>query len=709
MSDLFSISTSALFATSRALNTTSHNVANVNTPGYSRQMVELATKPSILMQGQYAGSGVNVAQIRRNYDDFLTTNLREITGRQSHTETLYNMASKVDNLLADPMAGLSPAVDDFFSSSQEVADDPTSIAARQNMLSNAETLVKRFNIQATRLDELDQYVNSQIETHVNEINNLASTVAKFNNDITVGTARGINTHALPNDLMDSRDEAVRQMAEKIGVNVLKQEDGTFNVFIANGQTLVTGTQTRFLRVQNNPYDQRQKEIALGPSVNITNEQNSTASKEALSSQKNSGTIISGQVTGGILGGLLQFRREVLGPAQNGLGRVATGITVEINKQHQLGMDLNNILGGELFDIGTPEVFPNTNNESDLQVTAEISDISALTTSDYQLTVMGTTGAGTSYNITKLSDGTTTTLNRSHRINDDGSVSLTLDPPVDGVTLILSSEFGSSGKQGDSFLIRPTRTAANKISLSINDPSRIAAATPIRASVAPGNIGSGKLRVDQVIDTTNSAFSSTGKLTPPILIRFDDPSITGGGLSYSMYDNTDPNYPVLLEDNTDPVHPVPLQGIPYDPARESSVFPKLSIDYGYRVTLSGTPKPGDSFTIDYNIGGKGDNRNMLTLTDLQSKQLLIGGTATFQGAYGQTVADVGVATRRANVNNDAEESLLYQAQKAQQEVAGVNLDEEAANLLKYQETYQAAAQLIATADTLFKTILGVSGR
>lgn len=705
MYDLFNVSTTALFATGRSLNTTGHNVANVNTPGYSRQMVELVTQPTSLRQGQYSGNGVNVAQIRRNYDDFLTTNLREITGRQNQTQSLYDMASKVDNLLADPMAGVSPAIDDFFKATQGVADDPTSFSARQDMLSNAVSLAKRFNIQSSRLSELDQYVNSQLKTNVDEINNLASSVAKFNHDIHVSIARGVTSNALPNDLMDSRDEAVRQMAEKIGVQVFKQGDGTFNLFIGNGQTLVTGSQVRYLSVVENPYDPRQSEVALGQSANVVNNPNSPASHgKIVPPQGGLPVIVSGLITGGTLGGLLQFRREVLEPAENGLGRVAAGLALELNKQHHLGMDLNGLLGVDLFAPVTPEVFSSNKNESDLKIHAEITDASALTANDYQITV-----SGSGYSIKNLSNGVTTTLGLSSKINEDGRVSLSFYPPVDGMTFTLTSESNSAGKPGDTFLVRPTRAASGQLTVAMSDPSRIAAATPVRSYANAGNIGSGKLTVEQVVDTTNQAFSSTGALTPPLLIRFDDPPLDNGGLTYSIYNNTDPMNPVLISDDTNPNNPVPIKGIQYDPSRDSPVFPIGNIDYGYRVTLSGIPRPGDSFSVGYNTEGKGDNRNMLEFVNLQGASLLAGGSATFQEAHGQTVANIGVVTRRAEVNNDAEKELLSQAEAAQQEVSGVNLDEEAANLLRYQEAYQAAAKLISTADSLFQTILGVVGR
>ncbi|CAK0771049.1 flagellar hook-associated protein 1 FlgK [Gammaproteobacteria bacterium] len=702
MPDLFGVSTSALLSTARGLSTTSHNVANVNTPGYSRQVVDFATKPATVAGAKYLGNGVNVAQVRRNYDDFLTGNLRETTGRQSHTQALYDMASQVDNLLADPTAGVSPALDDFFKSSNGVSDDPTSTAARENMLSTATTLAKRFNIQSAHLDDLSQQVNSQLTTQVDEINGLASNIAKLNKDIATATARTAG-NGLPNDLLDSRDEAIRQMADKIGVNVFKQDDGTLNVAVGNGQTLVTGTQVRYLSVVEDPYDPSRREVALGLSVNAADNLNSRPEQKTITPQNGTTAIISGQITGGSLGGLLQFRREVLEPAQNGLGRVATGLAAEVNQQHRQGMDLNGNLGEDLFKVGTPEVFANKNNISDLQIHAQVTDASALTTSDYQISA---TGSG--YKLTRLTDGNTTTVTLKNQLNSDGTTTYLLAPPVDGITLNLTSDTGSFGKPGDSFLLRPTHAASGKLSIAIDDPVKLAAATPIRTSAMAGNVGKGQLSVEKVIDTTNPAFSTTGALTPPLLIRFDDPAATGK-LTYSVYDNTNPTNPALLTNNTNPLNPIPLRGIPYDPSQGASVLPQGTIDYGYKINLSGTPLPGDSFTVGYNTDGKGDNRNMLALSNLQSTPLLAGGTATFQGAYGQVVANVGTSTRRAEVSNDAEKTLLSQAKSAQQEVSGVNLDEEAANLLKYQETYQASAQLIAAADSLFKTILGVTGR
>jgi len=675
MYELMNIGVSGLMAASRALTATSHNVANANTPGYSRQVADFTTRPAVRMGNVYLSTGVEVAQIRRNYDDFLTKDLREVTGQHSQAETLHTLSSQVDNLLADPDAGLSPALNDFFKAMQGVANDPSSGATRQNFLSNASSLEQRFHLQAGELDNLSNQVNTQIQNQVDEVNAFASSIANFNEAIITATGRAAGNGS-PNDLLDSRDEAIRQLSEKVGVTVVKQDNGALNVFMGNGQSLVLGTESQSLVVARGESDPSRLEIATPPL-----------------SRGSSPTIISGQVSGGSLGGLLQFRQTVLEPAKNGLGRIAVGIASEMNDQHKLGMSLENKLGGDLFQVPSPDVFSNSKNLGTLQVSAAITDASALTTSDYQLSV-----GFNEYQVTRLSDGTVTTVNNLATSSID----------VDGLTLNIGN---GAAKTGDSFLIRPTQNAASHFSLLVNDPAKLAAASPLRSSVGTGNTGKGQITTT-VVDTTNPAFTTTsGTLTPPLLIRFDD-SPPAPGLSYSMYDNTNPANPVMLlgTDYTDPANPVQVNGgsIPYDPTVGSTVLPSTTpaLDYGYQVSLSGAPKPGDSFTVGYNTGATGDNRNLLAMVSLQGKQTLASGTATFASAYGQVVAEVGVFTRRAEMNKGAEENLLTQAKNNQQQVSGVNLDEEAAMLLQYQESYQACAKVISITDTLFQSILGI---
>ena len=290
-------------------------------------------------------------------------------------QEFYRLASQVDNLLADPQAGLAPSLQRFFGAVSDVANDPSSIPARQVLLSEAQSLADRFHYLDQRLESLRNGVNTQITNTVSEINGLASGIAAMNRDIAL--ALGTGAGQPPNDLLDQRDELVRQLAERVAVTTVPQDDGALNVFIGNGQTLVVGGNASRLDVVGNPYDPTRKEVAItaGP----------------ISS------IVSDMLTGGTLGGALQFRNEMLDSAQNALGRAAIGLAATFNDQHRLGQDLNNALGGDFFtaiDNSSPRVL----STSAATVSVSVPDVNALTTSDYRLDYDGAT-----YTVTRLSD------------------------------------------------------------------------------------------------------------------------------------------------------------------------------------------------------------------------------------------------------------------------------------------------------------------
>ncbi len=683
MADLLNVSVSGLLTAGRALATVSHNVANVDTPGYSRQVVTSATRPASATGVGYLGSGVEVTEIRRNYDDLVTRDLRNVTSSHSQVDTLSGLSDEVDNLLADSSTGLSPALEDFFSSVSDVADNPTATASRQTLLGASETLARRMNTQGQRLNDIDHRVNSELRSQVSQVNDLAEHIATLNTAIT--DARGMVGGGEPNDLLDQRDEVLRQLAEKVPVRTMIQGDGSMSVFVGKGQGLVIGTQIQQLAVVSNPYNLSRLEIGL----------------KGAESQGS----ISGQIDGGSIGGLLRFRDEVLEPTRNSLGRIAAGLAEDVNTQHKMGIDRNGELGGDLFKAGEAEVAPRVGNSNSsdptlaLKLSATVTNANALTNSNYQVDV-----TETGYSITRLSDGSVVK-----------TIDNTLDPPetlpveVDGFSLSVKS---GTGEPGDSFLVRPTRVAADGMQVLIQDPNKLAAGSPVTTALTKNNIGDGHISAGQVVDPTNAAFTSTpGTLTPPLLIKFNelDPDI---GVSYSLYDNSDPNNPVLIDGIGDE------QGrIPYNSATGTGteVFPAVGSnsesihDFGYRVTLSGNPKPGDSFTVGYNQAGSGDNRNMLALASMQSENRLDKGNTTFQGGYGSVISEVGVSARRAKTDLTAQTALLSQAKANRESISGVNLDEEAADLLRYQQAYQASAQVIATANTLFQSILGVVGR
>jgi flagellar hook-associated protein 1 FlgK len=538
---------SGLMAFQRSLDTTSHNIANVNTEGYSRQRVELGTRPAEFTGAGYIGQGVNIATVSRSYDQFITNQLTSSTSAFAETNTFSTMASQVDTIISDEATGLSPALKSFFNAVNEVANDPSSLPARQVMTSEAESLAQQFNTVSSRFEGLRNQTNKQMQATVDDINSFADGIATLNGKIVIDSSR-TSGGQLPNDLLDQRDALLTKIAEKISISTIAQQDGSIGVFIGNGQSLVLGASTAKLSLAGSSADPSHKNILVD------------------------GQDISKQITGGELSGTLKFRDEILDPAQQQLGLVAAGFAVQFNAAHTAGFDLNGNAGTELFSLGTPAltvpVVSNPNNSAGSSVTAvyDPNTASQLYPSDYMLSY-----DGTNYSLKRLSDNTIANVGPG--------------PTITGPGFSLSTS-GVSGN--DSFLIRPAFDAAKKMTALLTDPVKIAAA-----------------------------------------------GTTGG---------------------------------------------------------PGSPVPGDNTTA-------------LNLANLEKKSGLLGGKATFNDAYGQLVTKVGTLTHAAKIGSSAQEVLFNQAKQARENLAGVNLDEEAANLIKFQQSYQAAAQVIAIANSLFDTLIG----
>lgn len=557
MAGLLDTAVSGLVAFQRNLATTGHNITNVNTEGYSRQIVEMGTRVPQPWGNGFIGSGVNATSVRRAYDQLLFDQKTSANSRFQELETLHTMASRIDDMLADDQSGLDPVIQEFFNSMNGVANNPTLIPSRQVLLSDAETMANRFNVMTNQLDVLESTVNSQLTALTSEVTALASSIAGLNKDIVL--QQGLAGGQPANDLLDQRDILLDRLSEIVSISTLEAEDGSMNVFIGSGQTLVLNGVASKFEITRNDFDQSQFEIGF---------------KSAFSSFN-----ISDQLSGGIMGGLLKFRDEVLHPAQNDLGRIALVLSDSVNIQHKLGDDLNGVQGLNFFNdirATSPEVLANTNNAGSGVITVAISDTNALGTSDYKLNF-----DGTNYTLIKLSDETVV-----------GAPFLVAAFPKtfasEGITVSFPSGTINSG---DSFLIRPVRQAAADIKVSLTDPAKIAA----------------------------SAIQAPADETP------------------------------------------------------------------------------------------GDNSNALLMAAMQTKKLLSGSTETFQTAFGKMVATVGVQTSESGANAKAQNALLRRAEDRISSVSGVNLDEEAANLLKFQQAYQAAARVFSVANDVFQTLISATAR
>jgi flagellar hook-associated protein 1 FlgK len=638
-SGIFNVAISGLNVAQAGVLTTGHNIANASTPGYSRQRIVQTTNTPQFTGAGFIGKGANVDTIQRIYNQFLSSQVLSAQTGAAQADSYLAQIRQIDNLLADPNAGLSPALADFFKGVQEVAANPASIPARQAMLSASQSLVGRFQSIDQRLREIREGVNSQITSEITLINSYAKQIADVNQRIIVAQAVGPTVPA--NDLLDQRDQLIAELNKEIRVTTQIQNDGTYSVFIGNGQPLVVGTLNYSLQAVAAPDDPERTIVALrsptGTTVNIP---------ESL-------------LSGGKLGGLIAFRAESLDPVQNALGRIALTLATNFNDQHRLGQDLTGVLGGNYFDLSRagPTVMANANNAVPSQIPAvTISDPGALTTSDYRLTY-----AAGNYTLTRLSDSVSQTY--------AGVAPLSWN--VDGLTIAAGAW---TPVAGDSFLIQPTRNGAGNLALAITDPRNIAAAAPIRTTAALTNSGTGSINAGSV----NAPPPPNANLTQTVTLTFISPTafdVSGTGTGNPA-------------------------GVAYTAGGDISYN-------GWTIKIAGTPAAGDVFTVSVNANGVSDNRNAMLLGALQTQTKMSNGTASYQSAYSQIVSQTGNKTREVEVTGKAQQTLADQAQIEVDKVSGVNLDEEAANLLRYQQAYQASAKLIEIAGRLFDEILAIT--
>jgi flagellar hook-associated protein 1 FlgK len=629
MADMLSTGVSGLRAFQSALATTSHNIANASTPGYSRQLVNLATQGADTLGSGWVGRGVEISSIERAFDAALSGQMRTATSSYQQLDTFATLAARIDNLFSDASTGLATTLQQFTNAAQAVADAPTSTSARQVLLSTAGALVTRLKSYSGSLDTLAGQVSTQLSGEARTISSLAQNIADLNRQV---VAAGGQSQGVPNDLLDQRDALIDQLSQHISVNTIAQDDGSVNVFIGSGQALVTAGIAATLTTTADVYDPTLQHLSLqgtGTSVDVTN-----------------------AISGGTLGGLLQFRDTMLVDARNALGQVAVAVATQFNAQHAVGLDLSGQFGGQFFAIGGVRTLPAADNAGSAAVTVTRGDIAGLTTADYTLRY-----DGSAWSLTRNDTGAAVALS--------GSGTSAVPYVADGLQFVVAG----SAQAGDRFQIQPTSQAIGGLGVLVGDPAKIAAAAPLVASGAATNSGTAAI---------NDA-------------RVSDPSAWVRG-SYTLAFDASGGWQI-----TDSGNATVASGSSYT-AGSAITFNGMSI------SLSGTPASGDRFTINATGNVPGDNRNALLLAGVLGQAVLAGGSASIQGAVGQFISGIGVQTNQAQTGRDAQQVVMDDASGQLDSVAGVNLDEEAANLLRYQQAYQAAAKVITVANTLFQTLL-----
>ena len=674
MADLLSIGLSGLAASKTQLSITGHNITNVNTPGYSRQDASQATRSPQFSGAGYIGSGTTLVEVRRSYSEFLTSQLRSSTSLSADVEAYKSQINQLDSLLAGTTTGITPSLQKFFSALQTAAEDPANIPARQLVLAEAEGLARRFNTVYDRLSEQNNFTNKQMSAVTDQVNRLAGSIGSLNEAIAIAAANGKQ----PNDLLDARDEAVRQLSGYIGVTVVPQDDKSFNIFIGSGQPLVVGSTVARLEVVPGQGDPNRHEVQFI----------SGGSRQGITSQ----------ITGGELGGLIRYREEVLDSTMNSLGRLALAVSDQVNTQLGQGLDLKGQVGSALFgNYNDPALARLRVNafagNSNAKPVLNITNTSQLSTSDYLMEY-----DGSSYKIRRLSDNQLMTATE----NPAGTLSITDKNGRDqGFQIVLGNP---PPAPGDKFSLQPTRRGASDIKATLDQADQLAFAAPVRSGAELQNAGTGIVgQPDLLSGPSPISFAALQGLfgSAGTTVTFTDPNtvtITGGSAQFrSVNDNTTP--PTITFSPTATVTPGQRNSLIIEGA-----------GYQFEFSLSGTPKDGDKFTMGFNQSGVSDNRNALKLVDLQTKQTvgvtpgMAGSGFSFTDGYGELVERVGTLTAQSRMDSEATGAILKQATDNRDSLSAVNLDEEAANLIKFEQYYNASAQIIQVARSLFDTLI-----
>ncbi|WP_374590261.1 flagellar hook-associated protein FlgK [Aquabacterium sp.] len=652
---LFSISTGALAANYAALNTIGNNISNANTPGYSRQQVQLATETGQYTGAGFFGRGVKITTVSRASDDFLTKEASLTTSQSSMDTARLDQLKQLEKLFPTGDQSIGQAAQNMLNAFADVSTNPQDAAARQVVLSRASQLAAQMRASGEQMTAMQQGIVSDVRVSVDAVNKLAAQVANLNQQIA-----GFNgTGHSPNDLLDQRDQAINEISKYIQVTTIPAPDGTMGLFIGGTQRLVLGSQAQQLSVTNDTYD---------------------ASKARISIQDFSGAreLDSGTLAGGSIAGMLQFQDQDLTDARNMLGQIAAAMSSRVNEQQSYGLDLGNppSAGAPIFSVGGPRVLPaSTNGKTAGNFTAtvgiSVTDATKLQASEYELRA-DPNNAGL-YLVTPMSGG------------QASGTPISYDPAaspaqvIDGFTLNIGSPAPSAT---DRFLIQPVSQAAQSMQRVLNDPKGIAAASPVTGTVAATNTGTATLASLTVVSST---------LNPTLTAKINFTSSSG-------------NYSWTL---TDPSNTVVSSGTgTWQPSQPISLN-------GFDLKLDGVPANGDSVTVaptTYPASNNGNARAMLALRD----DTMVGQSATSAGftvtaAYAQDMADIGVRVQGAQSTSDISTSIAKSAKDALSNETGVNLDEEAARLIQYQQSYQAAAKVLQVAQGVFDTLLSITGR
>ena len=641
MSGLLSVGTRALQSNQVALQTTGHNIANVNTAGYSRQTAVMQTVEGQFTGGGYIGKGVEILTIQRNFSAFLTRQSALAGATAAADSTRADKLRQLEGIFEGGPAGLGAAVNNMLNAFSDVASAPTDLTARTVVLTRIDETAARMRAASQQLDDLQQGVTQELSQKISAINSLAQSIADVNDKI--GRAQGSGQP--PNDLLDQRDQFVRELNQYIQTTSIAADDGTVGIFIGSSQALVLGTTVAPLSLVDDEFGQTNAKLAINRNGVFT-------------------TFDENMLGGGEVSGLLRFQNTDLVEGRNLLGRLTLAVTTSMNDQHKLGLDLDGNVGGNLF---SPAVFDASNisqpvgQTSAASLSLAISDVGQFAASDYELSFTSATAGS----ITRRSDGVVTSFSA-------------IPVTVDGLTIAVTAGAASAGER---FLLKPFSTVAGTISSEFSTPRSLAVASPVAGQMGSSNMGS--LQQLALVARSN----------PPLLTPV---TLTFNGLgSYTRSDEL----PLPNATSFTYTPGVPIEG----------TVPATSPLSQWSLTLQGSPKAGDTFTV---LPQPAANRNLnagnaSAMMDLRDKAMFDGAVLT--DGFAGLISQIGIRTQSANFAAEVSGAIAANVERDRTSVSGVNLDEEAARLLQFQQAYQASAKMIQIAQSIFDTLIQTLGR
>ncbi|WP_111976556.1 flagellar hook-associated protein FlgK [Algibacillus agarilyticus] len=682
-SELLKLGTSALLGNQSHLQTVSNNIANLNTPGYSRQRTEFTS---------FVEWGLGRSETVRLFDQYANEQYRRDTASNGRAETYRDNTEILDNLFSDDQTSIARGLDDVFGRINEANDEPSSLTPRQLVISDSQALVARMQSLSERVLEQEDVVNEEIEFTVSEANSLINSIYDLNEKI-VSVSAGENNDAGPH-MIDERNELIRRLTHTMGVNTIEKDNNGIELVAPNGQPLVIDGNAFNLRTKLGDPDPQRVEMEL---FAVNNPNNNSAFDETNA--------------GGKLGGLLDYREDVLDESINSLGQMAIAFSDAMNQQNKKGVDLEGNIGSDMFSIPSTEALGYDGNASsfhDVEVRIEEGYGSQATNFEYEISFT----SATEYTVQSLKKG---------EAYGDPSGPFTIpaattdfqgasDGLPDGLELRFDPD-GGSFTSGDKFLARPSRLSGLDITMNFDRPEQLALAAPISVENPIENIGSGKIELEDITNTdmtstTSSAFTNdlnADGVTGDYGLNSDAPVkvvYTAAG-EYEVQDSAG-NALGTAASGTNIMEQL----------RDNAAWPGAADDYpGYEISVTGQPEPGDEFNLNFNNDGFDDNFNGLKLADLQSSNTMrrnilssTGNSLTFAESYSNLIGFIGDTANRANISYESSETLLSQSKSRVDDMSGVNLDEEAADLVRYEQAYSAAARVITVAQTTFDAIL-----